>query len=394
MPSDLALAVVAFILLLPTSSTAQSATPDTTAVCRDEYSWMNNEEGQSPCLVSAYLEGSCLTGHWTVPALPAQQAYNGPSTGQANICTCSTVTYSTMSACGACQTGIFISWGSWANNCGASLKTVGAFAPTIPANTSVPAWAFIDPTSSSTFNQTRAKEVADQHQPDIRGSNGNIHPGSSSSSTGKKHSNTGAIAGGVVGAIVVVALFVTGISYLLYNRRKRLQAQTMHQPQATQTMGTLTSYEPSDTISSPMPPHMPDRSPTAPPPYVPHTSLPGSEITPYVVSGEDNPYPTEKGSAIQSPNTTPGSPSRSTAATPSVWSPTRLYDPEDPSTYPPSNFSMAAGVSHTAGGTMSPDLISMGDRGSIHPAHSVAGRTSMSSRAETTSTKMREFGLH
>jgi len=354
---------------------------------------MNNEEGQSPCLVSAYLEGSCLTGHWTVPALPAQQAYNPPSAGQANICTCSTVTYSTMSACGACQTGIFISWGSWASNCAANLKTVGGYPPTIPANTSVPAWAFIDPSSTSTFNQTQAKEIADQHQPDVRGSNGNSHPGAPASAGGKSHnSNTGAIVGGVIGGLVLVALFVTGISYLLYNRRKRLQAQTTHQPQAIQTMGTLTSYEPSDTVSSPMPP---DRSPTAPPPYVPHSSLPGSEITPYVVSGETHSYPTEKGSAIvHSPSTTPGSPSRSTTATPSVWSPTRLYDPEDPTTYPPSNLSLAAGVSHTAGGTMSPDLISMGDRGSIHPAHSVMGRNSMSSRADTTTTGKREFRLH
>ena len=34
----------------------------TSVVCGSQYSWMNNKDGQSPCLVAAILSGACDTG--------------------------------------------------------------------------------------------------------------------------------------------------------------------------------------------------------------------------------------------------------------------------------------------------------------------------------------------
>ncbi|KDQ18175.1 hypothetical protein BOTBODRAFT_29515 [Botryobasidium botryosum FD-172 SS1] len=336
--------VAAFLLYLGSASVAnaQSKVPTVQAVCRDGYAWMDNEEGQSPCVVYAYLQASCLAGNWTVPALPQNAAYMPPSPMQANACTCSSVTYSTMAACGTCQGSVYTGWGAWIQNCNPTVTNAGKFVSTIPANTSVPKWAFIDPTTSGTFNLTLAQEMAAQHQPDIRGSDGNIN---TSTDKPKSHSTTAiAIAVGIVGGLVFLVALGGTIAFLFYKRRKRLREVEKLDIDMV-TTGAPTIYEDYS------------RSTSVPPPYVPVHSHSGSEITPYVdeeSAGEKSSGMTSYFGTSSPPRV--GTPSTS-AAGPSAWAPIRLYDPDDPSTYPPSMTATRASLSQTEAGRVSHDLL-------------------------------------
>jgi len=111
---------------------------------------MNNNLGQNPCLVTAYLASECL-GYSTpfrffvgcsgmtsflaavnINPLPANSYYAGPA--GVNDCLCSTVTYSMFGACGICQNATaerrvissmslctkclyYCSWSVWSYNC-------------------------------------------------------------------------------------------------------------------------------------------------------------------------------------------------------------------------------------------------------------------------------------
>ncbi|GJJ10133.1 hypothetical protein Clacol_004359 [Clathrus columnatus] len=59
--------------------------------------------------VAANLEAVCNGGDWNIPQLPPGEDYAGPTDHQATECTCSTVTYSLVSACAVCQQRDFAS---------------------------------------------------------------------------------------------------------------------------------------------------------------------------------------------------------------------------------------------------------------------------------------------
>ncbi|KDQ18248.1 hypothetical protein BOTBODRAFT_29593 [Botryobasidium botryosum FD-172 SS1] len=314
--------------ILPLTS-AQSTAPTVTAVCRDGYSWMSNEEGQGPCTVAAYLQASCLSGNWTVVGLPDSTTYNGPSYDQANICSCSSIVYSTISACGGCQTGIWKTWNDWITNCDASLVTAGRYAATIPNTTSVPMWAFNNPTSTGTFNITLAQETAEKHQPDVRGTDGNLSE-KDKNSTGKL---VGIIVGSVAGALAILGALAGGVAYVLYTRRKRYQAFAS----SSSVDVTAPTFHTVD--------HLMRQSDETLAPSPPLRYFPGYVITPYTNSEESS----GPSSDIRSTGATGGhltSPTSLNAPSNLAWSPIRLYDPEDPSTFPTGNLSTLTGISH------------------------------------------------
>jgi len=53
----------------------------------------------------------------SVPALPTGNHYLGPNASQVTPCTCSSVTYSMISACAGCQDRIYIDWITWSQDC-------------------------------------------------------------------------------------------------------------------------------------------------------------------------------------------------------------------------------------------------------------------------------------
>jgi len=223
MLSSLTFAVV-FVTLLIRGGSAQS---QTNATCLASFGWANNSLGQSPCLVAAYLQGACDSGTFFIPALPNGTHYLGPTLENSNPCQCSTVLYSVVSACAACQGQSYDTWSAWSTNCSNIYPLV--FPDNIPSGTAVPGWAYLDVRVGDGFNVAAAER--DSNAPESTGTTiptGTIFSTSTPSSTSSssatsssptaspspsasaksssKSSNAGAIAGGVVGGTVLLGI--------------------------------------------------------------------------------------------------------------------------------------------------------------------------------------------
>ncbi|KAH0827028.1 hypothetical protein J3R83DRAFT_4709 [Lanmaoa asiatica] len=225
-----------------------------TAVCLSTFNWMDNSKNQNPCTVAAYLQGACNGGRtftfllchallqnsdiqpeFTVDPLPVNTHYTGPYADEQNPCQCSSVTYNTISACGACQNRTIISWSTWDTNC--TTVYPGVFPPGIPDGTAVPAWAFQDvsvcitciehllsllrihnPESTATNAQSTGSLVSTSTLASASLTNS---PSSTSGSTSSgSSSNAGAIAGGVVGGVVGVALIVGAVVFFIMKKKR------------------------------------------------------------------------------------------------------------------------------------------------------------------------------
>ncbi|KAF8144666.1 hypothetical protein K438DRAFT_575833 [Mycena galopus ATCC 62051] len=111
----------------------------TQAKCSTDYDWASNSLGLSPCLLSAFVWGSCFTGSeqhqtwcpasiaiaylvvdWDVPQLQLSQSYTNPNATTANLCSCSWAAYNLLSACTACQgfTSAVEDWAAYEQSCG------------------------------------------------------------------------------------------------------------------------------------------------------------------------------------------------------------------------------------------------------------------------------------
>jgi len=200
--------------------------------CIQSYQWSLNTRKQTPCLVAAYLETVCKGIPFSVKALPNGNHYLGPTFAEADPCTCSSVYYSLISACGGCQDRTFANWTSWSVNCVAVFLTV--FPKDIPPATEIPQWAYLNVTEdNNNFNPLRAQQVSEQAPgPPVPStsttsvavlptpSNTSGSPADSSSAiTSHKKSNAGAIAGGVVGGIAFLAALVLALFW--WSRTKR-----------------------------------------------------------------------------------------------------------------------------------------------------------------------------
>ncbi|KAK7020458.1 hypothetical protein R3P38DRAFT_1214265 [Favolaschia claudopus] len=249
-------------MILPILSTlllikAAVSQPDTNATCSPSFAWAANSRGQSPCLVAAYLGSVCNNGLFFVPSLPDGSFYNGPTVAQANSCGCSSVFYSLLSACAACQSRNFQPWSSFDANC----TTVDSqiFRGNIPSETAVPHWAYQN-VSSGSFNTTLAQLQlnAPESTANVQPTSTNLPGGSTSTPTSKKKSNAGAIAGGVVGGIVFVCL--AGIATFWFLRRRRRSAAPSNlaaTPMAYHSTGN-TSITPFTSFTASPPPKLYD----------------------------------------------------------------------------------------------------------------------------------------
>ncbi|KAH9853692.1 hypothetical protein C2E23DRAFT_820236 [Lenzites betulinus] len=234
----------------------------TTAVCESSFSWMSNSLGQSPCLVSSYLLLPCdATSSSFVFPLTAGEHYNLPSSTTATLCRCNTVFYSMISACATCQgQGAFIpTWSDYSAFC--TSPDIQSYPEDINSGTAVPAWAYIDVRTVDDFSPVQAQAVASEGLPEstalssgstatsVRsasaiisgsatgaprstttssgsGSNSGSNSGSGSGSgsgddttSTKKSTNIAPIVGGVVGG--VVGAIVIGLALWFFVRRRR-----------------------------------------------------------------------------------------------------------------------------------------------------------------------------
>lgn len=112
----------------------------------------------------------CTTDLWTVndrgqtpclvaavleaPCQGGDIVYIGPLANNSTLCQCNTVTYSLVSACAACQGQRFISWSQWIANCTTSNVSIATYPLRLPTSVQVPSWAYLNVTIDDFWNAT------------------------------------------------------------------------------------------------------------------------------------------------------------------------------------------------------------------------------------------------
>jgi len=271
------------------AAVAQSANANCTDI--PTYNWVFNSKSQSPCLVAEDLATVCDRNGFTLYPLSPGGSYGGPSEDQNNNCHCTSVFYSLISACAACQDGSWIPWTQYIQNCSTQVFLT-VYPANIPSYTSVPHWAYLNVSASNNSFNLDAASSASGPESISPGSAtaGAGTTGSTSTSKSSSHSKAspGTIAGAVVGSIIGASIIVGGILYWLNKKRKAAKRKAARMSETSE--GPLYGTSP-----PPFPP-----STTSPPPPTISTTL-HSPDQPMVLYDPDNPatYP-KMGSAYQS----------------------------------------------------------------------------------------------
>ncbi|KAI0256989.1 hypothetical protein BJV78DRAFT_1150861 [Lactifluus subvellereus] len=127
-----------------------------------------NSLGQNPCLIAAHLAAVCNNGVFAIPALLPQHSYTGPNgPDNGDVCKCNTVLYNLISACDACQGDSWTTYSAWSYNC-TTQAPAGTFPEPIPAGTRVPNWAYLNPVPGDSWNISTALLAGDS--PEVTGS--------------------------------------------------------------------------------------------------------------------------------------------------------------------------------------------------------------------------------
>ncbi|KAJ7632801.1 hypothetical protein FB45DRAFT_913538 [Roridomyces roridus] len=235
--------ILAGFALILLQVAAQSSNVTT---CTPLYAWTLNANNQTPCLVAAFLESVC-EGPVEVNTIPTGNHYLGPTLADADLCRCSTVTYSLISACAVCQNRTFLSWTDWSHNC--SQVEVAQYLQQIPAQLDVPSWAYLDVTKTKNiFNPILANESLSNPPQSTSAPVPSTTtttllstaistvtlPSATSPAAAHKKSNAGAIAGGVVGGLVGLVAFALAVLFCL-RRRKTVTQESLYNPSSYST---------------------------------------------------------------------------------------------------------------------------------------------------------------
>ncbi|KAF8347427.1 hypothetical protein F5887DRAFT_31177 [Amanita rubescens] len=119
------------------------------------FTWAFNSLGQGPCEVASDLTVSCPPGYPFGPLSPGQ-LYTPEET---NNCTCNTIRYSLVSVCAACQDGSWLPFSTYTQNC--TYRFVQQFPEPVPNGTSVPNWAYLPLSANGTFDIDAASRAAE-----------------------------------------------------------------------------------------------------------------------------------------------------------------------------------------------------------------------------------------
>ncbi|KAI0716780.1 hypothetical protein C8Q76DRAFT_417415 [Earliella scabrosa] len=231
----------------------------TNATCFEEFNWMRNSKGQSPCLITAWMSVPCHPnpGWFVSGPLTPGTFYLGPPAGSDVFeCQCNTVLYSVYAACAFCQRhtdnlGI-ANFTLFTENCPAESIRGAVYPENIPDETAIPSWAYLDllgdrwnepaasdfaargvpesthsspPSStSSPLPSTEASTSASSQPASTTTGADSGSPTADSSNTGSTSSKSvvGPAVGGAVGGVALVVLVGAGV--FLFLRRRRAQA--------------------------------------------------------------------------------------------------------------------------------------------------------------------------
>ncbi|KAH7908770.1 hypothetical protein BJ138DRAFT_1181525 [Hygrophoropsis aurantiaca] len=141
--------------------------PNSAGVCLAStgYSWAVNSLNQDPCQVAndLFAADPCNQTDVSYPPLTvitgSGSYYTGPQANQSTSCTCNTVIYSLASACGLCQNGTFLYWSEWTDNCYATDTVYQEWPASIPSDTTIPPWAYM-PLVSGFWSNVQAQSNA------------------------------------------------------------------------------------------------------------------------------------------------------------------------------------------------------------------------------------------
>ncbi|KAF5355723.1 hypothetical protein D9756_004395 [Leucocoprinus leucothites] len=217
----------------------------------EDWSWMNNKNGSSPCLTAAAVINPCYGPSYNVPPLLGEDGYeaaNG-SHNTINGCYCSWATYNLLAACATCQnrSDKVLTWFKWSEKCGSQFTSSNRPYPSnasIPGDMTFPKWSATNPNlwRDGRFNASEAKAKEESNPGDL------LDPSEvMSSPTPEKNSNSvGAIAGGVVGGIVVIAFGIAAAIFLYCRSRRRKGQQLRQGPHMSQGPVDHHARSPSD----------------------------------------------------------------------------------------------------------------------------------------------------
>ncbi|KAJ3509629.1 hypothetical protein NLJ89_g5122 [Agrocybe chaxingu] len=225
----LSAAALVILGLLPYVASQSNVTAPT---CQAGFDWAFSSTGQSPCEIAAELGGVCSGGQFSLLPLDPGFVYLGPNQDNANSCRCSSVYYSLLSACALCQDRSFIRWSAYNSNC--TTVYLQVYQQAIPVGVSVPNYAYLDVSEGDIFNATAAQAdngPESTRLPSPTGTSPAANTNVGASSGGGK-SNAGAIAGGVVGGVVGLAI-IAGLVFWFLRRRKASKDQLPSAPPST-----------------------------------------------------------------------------------------------------------------------------------------------------------------
>ncbi|KAH9941794.1 uncharacterized protein BXZ73DRAFT_98185 [Epithele typhae] len=294
---------------------------DTDVTCLSQFNWMNNAQGQNPCLVTSILRIPCQ-GDNELLSLKEDGTYVG--SGTSSKCYCSTVLYSTLAACGYCQGAsdpdAIVKWSTFIQNCSKSDISIQSYTAGQIQGSEAPKWAYLfdgstdfvnlaavqanatsttstssSSTSTSTLSVSTSNSASTTSSSTAASSSSTAGANNSSNSSGNK-SNVGAIVGGIVGG--VGALVLASITFFCWRSRRSTSASPgpgfMPEPAASYgqpPMQSVQGYSPSQAAfpavtygeASPMLIYNPD-DPRTFPVSEPASSIPSANTGPTQLS--------------------------------------------------------------------------------------------------------------
>ncbi|KAH9026645.1 hypothetical protein EDB84DRAFT_336141 [Lactarius hengduanensis] len=213
------LAVLTLVLLAASELVvAQIMGPD----CNVTMDWSFNSLGQSPCIVAAYMLATCNSSVFILQPLQPGNSYTVSDGSIFDNCLCTSVAYNLLSVCDACQGQNWRAWSNYSSNCLDRLTPL-PFPYTVPLGTRVPQWASVDHTLEENWNATTAGIDTPETEPgSFIGPSGSTSPiptgdDFSSSSNGP---STGTIVGSIVGGVAALATIGALLFYFLRKRRR------------------------------------------------------------------------------------------------------------------------------------------------------------------------------